>query len=65
MTPLEKAKANEKKPKPCNECPRSERVNGVLYCQVSGKIILPRFEDLCLCGGKRLERSDNGNQGNA
>ena len=53
MTPLEKAKAKESQPKPCGECPKSERVNGVLYCSVSGKIIMPRFEHICLCRGKR------------
>lgn len=55
MTALEKAKAKEKDPKPCKECPKSERVNGVLYCGVSGKIIMPRFEDISICRGKRME----------
>lgn len=60
MTPLERAKANllkwqeEKKKPPCKDCPKSERVNGLLFCGVSGKIIMPRFEHICLCRGKRL-----------
>lgn len=57
MTPLEKAKqkANKDKEACCN-CEKSERVNGVLYCGVNGKIIMPRFEDMCLCGNKRNRR---------
>ena len=55
MTALEKAKARKAIQKPCKECRKSERVNSVLYCQVSGKIIMPRFEDMCLCRGERLK----------
>jgi hypothetical protein len=58
MTPLEIAKANllkEKKTPPCKDCPKSERVNEVLYCSVTGKIIMPMHEHLCICQGKRLE----------
>ena len=54
MTPLERARERQSLPKPCKECNKGERVNGVLYCQVSGKIILPQLEDICLCRGKRL-----------
>lgn len=49
MTPLEKAKAKETA---CIKCEKAERVNGVLYCTVNGKIIMPRFYDTCLCRGK-------------
>ena len=57
MTPLEKAKANLLKGEnpSCKTCPKSERVKGVLYCGVSGKIIMPQFEHICICRGKRLE----------
>lgn len=73
MTPLEIAKANllkeeeeKKHPKPpkppCMNCPKSERVKDTLYCGVDGKIILPRFEHICCCLGKKLiERSANDN----
>ena len=53
MTPLEKAKAKQKEIS-CAPCPKSERVNGVLYCGVNGKIILPRFENISVCRGQRL-----------
>lgn len=57
MTPLEIAKANLLKPqKPsCMNCPKSERVKDTLYCGVDGKIILPRFEHICCCLGKKLK----------
>lgn len=63
MTPLEIAKASllkeeeeKENPKPpCVECPKSERVKDILYCGVDGKIILPRFEDICCCLGKKLK----------
>lgn len=62
MTPLEIAKANllkeeeeKKNPKPpCRACLESERVKDTLYCGVDGKIILPRFEHICCCLGKKL-----------
>lgn len=61
MTPLERAKQKAKKDKEaCCNCEKSERVNGVLYCTVNGKIIMPRFEDMCLCRGKLKEREENG-----
>jgi hypothetical protein len=65
MTPLEIAKKNQEKWRtkpPCYKCPKSERVEGTLYCGVDGKIILPRFEHICCCLGKKLidERSENG-----
>lgn len=59
MTPLEKVLAKQNEPKPCGECPKSQRVNNVLYCTVSGKIILPRFEHICLCKGERLREDWN------
>lgn len=52
MTALEKAKKAAQEPTPCKDCPKSERVNNALYCTVNGKMILPRFEDLCLCRGR-------------
>lgn len=58
MTPYEKAKKHESEPKPCCECEKSERVGNALYCTVNGKMILPRFEDLCICRGK-LKGADN------
>lgn len=69
MTPLEIARANllkeeeeKKHPKPpCGECPKSERVKDTLYCGVDGKIILPRFEDVCCCLGKKLIERSNEN----
>jgi hypothetical protein len=64
MTPLEIAKKNQEQRKtkpPCDKCPKSERIEGTLYCGVDGKIILPRFEHICCCLGKKLiERSENG-----
>lgn len=48
MNLLEKAKQKAKKDKEaCYNCEKSERVNGVLYCTVNGKIIMPRFADMC------------------
>lgn len=58
MTPLEMAKAKQKELS-CATCPKSERVNGVLYCGVSGKIILPRFENICVCRGTRIKGNAN------
>lgn len=58
MTPLEMARARAKKIS-CATCPKSERVNGVLYCGVSGKIILPRFENICVCRGMRIKGNAN------
>ena len=58
MTPLEKAKqkAEQAKNQPaCGECPKSERVENILYCQVSGKIIMPQYENISCCRGKRLK----------
>lgn len=58
MTPLEKAKKNKEEWKakpPCCKCPKSERVGNILYCQVTGKIIMPQFENLCVCRGERLK----------
>lgn len=52
MTALEKAKKAVQEPTPCKDCHKSERVNGTLYCTINGKMILPRFEELCLCRGK-------------
>lgn len=60
MTPLERALKKKNEPKPCNKCDNSVRVDNVLYCKISGKIILPMFEDVCLCKGTRLkEREKN------
>lgn len=60
MTPLEKARDRAKNPEPpaCKDCPESERVGNLLYCQVSGKIIMPMHEHLCVCRGERLQRED-------
>ena len=63
MTPLEIAKANllkeeeeKENPKPpCAECPKIERVKDLLFCGVDGKIIMPRFEHICCCLGKKLK----------
>ena len=58
MTPLERAKkkAEEgKKQTACEDCSKSERVGNLLYCQVSGKIIMPQYENISCCRGKRLE----------
>lgn len=53
MTPFEKAKQKAKlNETACKNCEKSERVNGVLYCTANGKIIMSRFEDMCLCRGK-------------
>lgn len=60
MTPLEKARLRAKEPPACKDRPESERVGKVLYCKISGKMILPRFEHLSLCRGERLkERQQN------
>lgn len=67
MTPLEIAKANllreeeeKKHPKPpCKDCPKSERVKELLFCSVTGKIILPQHEHICICRGKRFEESED------
>ena len=59
MTPLEIAKAKAKTPPSCAECPKSERVKDTLYCGVDGKIIMPQFEHISCCLGKKLvERSE-------
>lgn len=58
MTPLEKAKrmAEETKKQPaCEDCPKSERVGNLLYCQISGKIIMPQYENVSCCRGNRLK----------
>lgn len=62
LTPLEMAKkraAEPPKPPVCEECPKSERVGTLLYCGESGKIIMPRFENISVCRGKRLEVTNN------
>ena len=51
MTPLEKAKQKQTE-QPCSCCEKSERIDGILYCGVSGKIILPQFENIPCCRGK-------------
>ena len=43
--------------KPCRKCTNSERREDGLYCKANGKLILPKFEDLCLCRG-RLKGKD-------
>lgn len=58
MTPLEIAKqmAEQKKSQPaCEDCPKSERVGNLLYCQISGKIIMPQYEKISCCRGERLK----------
>ena len=57
MTPLEKAKRQAENPQPpaCKDCNQSERVGDLLYCQVSGKIIMPQYENISCCRGKRLK----------
>jgi hypothetical protein len=57
MTPLEKARERAKNPEPpaCKDCPKSERVENLLYCQVSGKIIMPQYENISCCRGDRLK----------
>lgn len=55
MTAIERSKKNNQPEelKPCRECENSERgPQGGLFCKVNGKLILPRFEELCLCRGK-------------
>ena len=54
LTPLEMAKLKVKR-NTCKTCSKSERVGNVLYCGVSGKIILPMFEDVEICYGKYLK----------
>ena len=54
LTPLEMAKLKAK-PNTCKTSSKSERVGNVLYCGVSGKIILPMFEDVEICRGRHLE----------
>ena len=58
MTPLEKAKQKlslSKSYPSCVECHRSERVGNLLYCQISGKIIMPQYENISCCRGERLK----------
>ena len=54
LTPLEKAEQKQKYP-PCAECPKSKRIGKILYCSVDGRIIMPQFEDICCCKGKKLK----------
>lgn len=54
LTPLEMAKLKAKR-NTCKTCSKSERVGNFLYCGVSGKIILPMFEDMEICRGRHLE----------
>lgn len=63
LTPLEMAKLKAKR-NTCKTCSKSERVVNVLYCRVTGKIILPMFEDMEIChgkyfGGKELENESD------
>lgn len=51
--PLQKAIRLEKE-KPCNKCDFSRRINNTLFCEKTGKIILPMFEDIQVCRGKKL-----------
>lgn len=58
MTPLEKTKqkAEQAKSQPaCEDCHKSERVGNLLYCQISGKIIMPQYENISCCRGDRLK----------
>lgn len=55
-TPLEMARTRHQENllnPPCKDCSKSERVDGILYCSVSGKIILPRYEIISCCNGRR------------
>ena len=58
MTPLEKACLRAEEPPACKDCPESERVGNALYCKISGKMILPRFEHISLCRGERLKERE-------
>ena len=61
MTPLEMAKkraAEPPAPPVCAECHKSERVGNLLFCGVTGKIIMPRFEDISVCRGKRFKEGE-------
>lgn len=55
---LDKEKEKHERP-PCRECHKSKRVFDILFCEVSGKMILPIFEDVCCCQGSRLEGDEN------
>jgi hypothetical protein len=55
MPPLEKARLRAKEPPACKDCPESERVGKVLYCKISGKMILPQYENISCCRGERLK----------
>lgn len=54
LTPLEMAKSKEKR-NTCKTCCKGERVGNVLYCGVTGKIILPMFENVEICRGEYLK----------
>lgn len=58
MTPLEKARLRAKEPPACKDCPESERVGRVLYCKITGKIILPQYEHISMCRGERLRERE-------
>ena len=55
LTPLEMAKLKAKR-NTCKTCSKGECVGTFLYCGVTGKIILPMFEDMEICYGKYLEK---------
>lgn len=57
MTPLQMAIIKEKEPKPCKECEKSVRIKNILYCELSGKIILPMFENISICRGERVKEN--------
>lgn len=54
MTPLEIAREKIKH-KSCKNCEKSEQINNVLYCTISGKIIHPMAVNTQVCNSGRLK----------
>lgn len=50
MTPLERARNSKKeRSESCISCAHLVEIRGVYYCDISGKILLPRFMNIGRC----------------
>jgi hypothetical protein len=60
MTPLERARNSEKeRAKSCISCAHLVEIRGVYYCEVNGKILLPRFMNIGHCMHEKSEYKEN------
>lgn len=58
MTPLEKAKQNQAE-QPCFCCEKSERIDGILYCGVNGKLYCRNLKAYLVAEENTKERENN------